>query len=148
MIEIMPLLACLAATLYMTGVIAVVQWVHYPLFERVEPSAFRRYHAEHVRLMTHVVFLPMVIELLTSGWLAFRPPHGSGRWLAIAGLGLALLTWGVTACVSVPLHNRLAAGFDAGAHRLLMRTNAIRAAAWAVHSGVVITLTARAMAGP
>ena len=44
------LLACLASTLYMTGVIVVVQVVHYPLFERVEATSFRRHHAEHARL--------------------------------------------------------------------------------------------------
>lgn len=140
-----PLLACLASTLYMTGVIAVVQWVHYPLFDRVDPASFRRYHAAHVRLMTHVVLAPMAIELATSGWMFAWPPSGAERWLSGAGLVAALTTWSVTAAVSVPLHNRLAEGFDAAAHRALVRTNAIRAAAWVVHSAIVLTMTARAL---
>lgn len=145
MIDVLPLIGCVAATLYMTGVIAVVQWVHYPLFDRVETDAFRRYHADHVRLMTHVVLAPMAIELVTSGWLLYRPPPGSGRWLAGAGLASAVVTWAVTATVSVPLHERLASGFDAQAHRSLVRTNAVRAAAWAFHSAVVLAMTALAI---
>lgn len=145
MMETLSLLACVASTLYMTGVIAVVQWVHYPLFERVEPASFRRYHAEHVRLMTYIVLVPMVIELATSGWLVLWPPRGSGRWLGGAGLVAASVTWVVTGGVSVPLHNRLAEGFEAGTHRALVRTNAIRAAAWILHSAIVLTMTARAM---
>jgi hypothetical protein len=145
MIDSVVLLACLASTLYMTGVIAVVQWVYYPLFERIEPSAFRRYHAEHVRRMTYIVFAPMVIELASSGWLAFWPPRGSGRSLAVAGLLAASLTWAVTAGVSVPLHNRLAEGFEAASHRALVRTNAARAAAWIIHSVVVLIMAARSI---
>lgn len=145
MIEPLPLLTCLAATLYMTGVIAVVQWVHYPLFDRVDAASFGRYHLEHVRRMTPVVFGPMVVELVTSGWLVVRPPDGSPAWLAWAGLCAAVATWVVTAAISVPLHNRLARGFEAGAHRALVASNALRAAAWVVHSAVVLTMTARAM---
>ncbi len=108
------LLACLASTLYMTGVIVVVQVVHYPLFERVETTAFTRYHAEHVRLMTFVVLVPMVVELLSSAWLVFRCPHGASPWLAWVGLTAAVVTWLATARLSVPLHDRLARGFRTG----------------------------------
>lgn len=78
------LLACLASTLYMTGVIVVVQVVHYPLFERVEATSFRRYHAEHVRLMTLVVIVPMIVELVTSGMVGLSP---DGDDEPMAGLG-------------------------------------------------------------
>lgn len=141
----LPLLACLASTLYMTGAIAVVHWVHYPLFERVEASAFRRYHEQHVRLITPVVALPMLVELLSSGWLTIWPPPGSGRWLAGSSLIAAMVTWAVTASLSVPLHGRLAEGFDPTSHRALVRTNAIRAAAWFAHSGIVLGMTALAL---
>ena len=38
----LTLTACLASTLFMTGVIVFVQVVHYPLFGLVEPRAFAR----------------------------------------------------------------------------------------------------------
>ncbi len=141
----LPLLAALASTLYMTGAIAVVHRVHYPLFDRVEPSAFPRYHERHVRLITPVVAVPMVVELLASGWLTIWPPSGSNRWLAGSGLIAALVTWVVTASLSVPLHHRLAEGFDAASHRALVRTNGIRAVAWFLHSGIVLAMTALAL---
>ena len=51
------LLACLASTLFMTGLIWFVQVVHYPLFSEVEPGDFLRYHAAHPRRTTRVVLL-------------------------------------------------------------------------------------------
>ncbi|MGP0064258.1 MAG: hypothetical protein ACLQGP_11745 [Isosphaeraceae bacterium] len=139
------LLACLASTLYMTGVIVLVQVVHYPLFERVEAMAFRRYHAEHVRLMTLLVLGPMVVELLSSAWLVFRRPEGPAAWLAWAGLAAAVVTWAATARLSVPLHDRLARGFDPEAHHALVRTNFVRTIAWFVHASTVLVITAGAM---
>lgn len=139
------LLACLASALYMTGVIAVVQVVHYPLFAAVDRASFGRYHGEHVRLMMYVVFAPMVIELAASGWLVCYPPVGSGGWLSGTGLAAAIVTWAVTAVFSVPLHNRLAGGFDEAAHRALVRTNAIRVVAWVVHSIVLLIMTERVL---
>lgn len=143
----LALLACLASTLYMTGVIVVVQVVHYPLFERVETIAFPRYHAEHVRRMTPVVLLPMLVELVSSAWLAFRRPEGASPWLCWVGLAAALVTWAATGWLSVPLHNRLAREFEAGAHRALVRTNVVRTVAWSVHSATVLAMTAGALHG-
>lgn len=132
------LLACLAATLFMTGVIAFVDRVHYPLFENVGIEGFREYHHEHTRRTTYVVIVPMIVELFTSAYLIFRTPDGISPALMWAGLALAVGTWGVTFFCSVPMHNRLAGGFDAAAHRTLVRTNAIRALFWTGHSGVLL----------
>ena len=51
-------LTCLASTLFMTGLIWFVQVVHYPLFDRVDPDSFRRYHADHTIATGFVVILP------------------------------------------------------------------------------------------
>jgi hypothetical protein len=138
-------LACLASSLFMTGVIMVVQVVHYPLFERVDGGSFGRYHRDHVRLMTYVVFPPMVIELATSVWLVIWPVEGASAWLAWVGLAAAAVAWVATAFVSVPLHNRLALGFDSDAHRSLVRTNLTRVAAWTVHSTALLIIAAQAL---
>ena len=139
------LLACLASTLYMTGVIAVVHVVHYPLFARVDPAAFPRYHSEHTRLIGLVVILPMTVELVTSGLLIVCRPDGTSPGLALAGLAAALATWIVTAVWSVPSHDRLALGFDATAHRTLVWTNGLRALGWLAHSVIVLVMTGRAL---
>ncbi len=136
----LPLLACLASTLYMTGVIWFVHVVHYPLFARVEAGAFPAYHAEHTRTTGYVVLVPMVLELASSAWLVARRPDGSPGWLAWLGLALAVATWASTFLLSVPAHNRLASGFDPAVHRFLVGSNLIRLVAWTGHSAVVLAL--------
>lgn len=140
-----PLLACLASTLYMTGLIVFVHRVHYPLFGRVEPSAFRAYHAEHTRLTTQVVALPMLVELVASLWLVALRPGGLDGRLAWAGLGAAALSWLATGLLSVPLHERLAHGFDPEAHRRLVATNWVRMVSWPAHAAIALAMTARAL---
>jgi hypothetical protein len=48
-------------------------------------------------------------------------------WL---GLTLLFVVWVTTAFVSVPLHAKLAAGFDPQAHAMLVGTNWVRTLAW------------------
>jgi len=141
----LALLTCLGATLYMTGLIWFVQVVHYPLLGRVSAADFGRFHAEHVRRTTRVVLVPMVLELAGAAWLVARPPAGVGRGLAAAGLAAAGLAWASTALVQVPLHRRLAEGFDPAAVVALVRTNAARTAAWSLHAAIVLAMAARAI---
>jgi hypothetical protein len=56
------LLAHLAATLFMAGVIWFVQVVHYPLFSRIGSEKFSLYSKAHSRLTTCVVGPPMLVE--------------------------------------------------------------------------------------
>jgi hypothetical protein len=65
------LLAHLAATLFMVGVIWFVQVVHYPLFSRVGPEKFSLYSEAHSRLTTYVVGPPMLAEASTALLLVF-----------------------------------------------------------------------------
>ena len=139
------LLAGLASSLWMTGLVAFVQSVHYPLFGRVDVETFARYHAEHVRRTGPLVMLPMVVELGSAVVLALasRSQVGVNAWLVRIGLAAAVLTWVATALLSVPMHNRLASGFDPEAHQRLVLTNWVRLAAWLVHSGTLLALTYR-----
>ena len=56
----------------------------------------------------------MILELVTSIVLVVWPPSGSGAVLAWAGLVAALVSWSVTAAWAVPMHRRLALGFEPG----------------------------------
>lgn len=139
------LLAHAAATLVMFGVILVVQIVHYPLFARVGAGGYAAYQAAHTRLITYVVFPPMVVELLTAVALVAWRPFGLPAWLVWAGLALVGVIWLSTALLQVPAHQTLGAGFDAAAHRRLVATNWIRTVAWAARSALVVAMLARAM---
>lgn len=147
------LLANAAATLYMVGLIWMVQVVHYPLFDGVGPVGFADYEARHTRGMTPIVLPPMVIELVTAIMMVAMLPaaRASGSavpmWMAGAGLGLVLVLWAVTFALSVPQHAKLANGFDFKAYRLLVDTNWLRTAAWTLRGGLVVWMLALTMRG-
>jgi hypothetical protein len=138
-------LANLAATLLMTGVIWIVQVVHYPLFALVGREGFPAYEAAHSTAITLVVMPLMLIELGTSFLLALAPPAPIDRVTPWIGLALTLLTWGVTFFFSVPLHNVLSAGFEASAHASLVQTNWLRTLAWTAHSALLLYWLWRAL---
>ena len=123
------------ATLFMTGVIWFVQVVHYPLFARTGPGGFADYEREHARRTGWIVGPAMTTELLLALALAAR--GGAAAW---AGLAMLAVIWLSTALVQVPLHRRLRGGFDAAAHRRLVRTNWLRTAAWTLRAALALRL--------
>lgn len=139
------LLACLGSTCFMTGLIWLVQLVHYPLLGEVGVASFGRYHAEHVRRIGPIVAGLMLIELFSAGGLIVVRPSGIPVWLAIAGFAAVTITWISTAAVQVPLHGRLATGFDPVAHRQLVRSNWVRTISWTAHSAIVLGMAALAL---
>ena len=146
MIPKLVFVACLASTLFMTGVIWFVQVVHYPLLDRVGIESFREYHAAHTSLTGRVVLIPMVVELISSAWLVWDRPWGIHPGLAVVGLILAVLTWAITFFLSVPAHNRLSLGFDLTTHRSLVASNWFRLVAWTAHSAILLVAILRSIA--
>lgn len=124
------LLANAAATGVMVGVILFVHRVHYPLFDRYPAAGFAAVERVHQDRTFGVVFPPMLAELVTSLALLAWTPAGVPAWQP--WLGAALVgVWGVsTVLVQVPLHQKLAGGFDADLHRRLVRSNRVRVLAW------------------
>jgi hypothetical protein len=96
----------------LTGLIWMVQVVHYPSFGRVTKQAWVAFHAAHTRRMGYVVMAPMVLEMGLAVWLAWAGravlPGGAGWW----SLVLLVLVWAATFFIAVPFHNRLEKGFD------------------------------------
>lgn len=132
------LLAQLASTLYMTGVIWLVQVVHYPLFERVGASGFAAYEQRHTSSITWVVAPPMLIEGLSSLLLLLLVPSGNIAWALWLGLALLIAIWISTAFLQIPCHQILAKAFDSSAHRRLTSTNWLRTAAWTIRAALVL----------
>lgn len=139
------LLVHTAATLAMWGVILMVQLVHYPLFRLVGEKDYAEYQAEHMRRITWIVAPLMTTELVTAGLLVWIPPAAVPGWPAWVGLALVLFIWATTGLVQVPLHSRLTDGFDAAAHRRLVRTNWLRTAAWTLRAILVVWMLARTL---
>lgn len=125
------------STLYMLGVIWMVQLVHYPLFQWVGEATYRDYQRRHQWLMMWVVGPPMLIEATSAALLLGWP--GTLSMLEIGlGLALVLVIWLSTAAIQVPCHERLAGGFDPAIHRRLVNSNWIRTVAWSGRAVLVL----------
>ena len=125
------LVANLAATLFMTGVIWFVQLVHYPLFAYYRDDAF----AIHAQRTAYVVALPMLVEALTAFLLLVKRPTSPVLWV---GLFLVGLIWLSTNFLQIPMHARLESGFDPMPHQRLVKTNWLRTAAWSARSALML----------
>jgi len=128
------------STLLMTGVIWIVQIVHYPLFRLVGEQNFTQYQHLHSNYITYIVMPLMLVELITAAIMAVVPPKGMSQELLWLGLALVIIIWGATFFFSVPQHAILSRGFDADAHHMLVNTNWIRTIAWSIRTGLVVYL--------
>ena len=122
-----------AACLYMTGVIWVIQALHYPAFALIPPESFITFHARHTRRMTYVAGPAMLLELATGAWLVW----GRGGWWWLDLVAVSTL-FAATFLISVPLHDRLSRGADPKLAARLTLTNWPRTAVWTVRSLVFI----------
>lgn len=116
------------SSLNLMGLIACIQWVHYPMFARLEKPEFAeslRWHGERI---TWLVAPLMLIELSCSLLLYLFPPWPSS--IFGLGLGLVVALWFSTGLVQVPLHSRLTRGYDPVAVRLLVASNWLRTLLW------------------
>jgi hypothetical protein len=128
------LLAHLAATLFMTGVIWFVQVIHYPLFLSVGSAEFADYEQRHTALTTWIVAPPMLVEGATALVLLWLKPHAVPTWQLTAGLGLLAVIWVSTALVQVPCHEVLSTGFEPSVVHRLVLSNWIRTVAWSLRA--------------
>ena len=130
-------IANVASTLCLCGVIWIIQLVHYPFFSQVGADNFQKFHQSHSFWITPIVAPLMIVELLTSLLILFYTPTNLNYKLLVFAFILTLITWASTAFIQVPLHNKLAQGFDAAIHAELVNTNWIRTAAWSLR-GVLL----------
>ena len=76
----------------------------------------------------------MMGEMAGAVWWWWQEP--ASVWAALA-FGLVVVNWLSTGLVQVPLHRKLALGYDAGAIRRLVVTNWIRTVAWTARAGLM-----------
>lgn len=135
-----------AAAWFLVGLTWTVQLVNYPLMTRVGTERFPEYEAGHAPRMAAAVGPAWAVQGATTAWLLASPPPGAGGlvWAAAVTAVLPVL---VTLTVSVPAHARLAGGFDDAVHRRLVRSHALRTAAWTAHGAVALGLVARLIRG-
>ncbi len=127
-----------AVTWALVGLIWTIQAVHYPLFAQVGPETFKAYHHRHTTQITWVVAPLMLTELATAAWLVIAGNHDARL---LASLPLLAFNWLSTWRVQIPLHDKLAAGFDAATHQRLVASNWWRTAAWTLRGVCLLLMT-------
>lgn len=137
------LLAHAASTWFLTGLIWTIQLVHYPLFSLADRGRYAAFAAAHNARITPLVGPPMVLEALLSVWLVFDRPEGLPGWWPWTGLALVGVIWASTILLQVPMHGRLAAGFDTHAHAVLVGSNWVRTIAWTLRAVLATAMLAR-----
>ncbi|MCX6973193.1 MAG: hypothetical protein NTZ94_02640 [Verrucomicrobia bacterium] len=109
---------------------------HYPLFAQVGQDAFQDYHNRYTKRITWVVAPLMLTEISTAACLLLiadcREP-----WF-LASLAPLAFIWLSTWRVQIPLHEKLAKGFDPSAHQRLVVTNWWRTTAWTLRGFCLI----------
>ena len=131
-------LAHTGATLYLVGLIWIVQILIYPLMGHVGADGYSAYHNLHTSRISPVVAPAMIVELLTAIYFVFAADEKINDRYFWFGLGLVLVIWISTFFLQVPLHEKLAKGFDADIQRRLVLTNWIRTAAWTLRGFLVL----------
>jgi hypothetical protein len=134
-------LAHLAATLFLVGLIWVMQVVHYPLFADVGAEQFNVYWRRHTRLITLLVAPSMLTEGVTAAFLFFARPPGLSLPLLVFTAGLLGVNWLSTWLVQIPLHERLGRRFDPNTLRRLILTNWVRTGAWTLRGVLLLAHT-------
>lgn len=123
----------LVASWFMTGLIWLIQIVHYPLFNKVGVAEFPLYHALHSKLISFIVMPVMIFELLSLAVLIMG--FDDFRLLDKIILSSSLfIIWATTFFFSVPAHNELANGFSEAQYQKLVWTNWFRTFFWTLKS--------------
>ena len=130
------LIAHVAVTWALVGMVWTVQVVHYPLFRHVGKSNFPAYHARHVLAVSWIVFPLVLVELLTAGVLVVALDRNLWFLCSLPLIAVNLLS---TFRLQVPLHSQLQAEFDEGTQQRLERSNWVRTIAWSLR-GVLVAL--------
>jgi hypothetical protein len=125
------------ASFFMTGLIWIVQLVHYPSFHYVGTDNFKAFQLHHVNSIDKIVIPVMVAELATSFGLAWTDGFLS---LNAVGFYIVMLIWISTGLFSVPAHSKLESSKDDHAIRKLVSTNWVRTILWSLKSALNLYL--------
>ena len=133
----------LVATAAMTGIIWLVQLVHYPMFAGIDQPSFLQWHEFHSRRITYIVAPLMLAELVLSAYLSYELTSAA----QFSVFFLALMVWASTFFLSVPLHNRLGQKHESTLIEALIKTNWPRTIAYSLKLALasVVALTCAVM---
>jgi hypothetical protein len=130
------LLGNLAVTLFLTGLVWVLQVVQFPLMLSARSIDFPNYVKQQRARNTILMAPPMLAEMITAVWLLYDPraPHRD----AFHALLLLIVIWIATFAWIIPIHAKLIRSFDEDLVRKLIRRNWIRTICWTLRSAILL----------
>jgi hypothetical protein len=130
----------LASTFFMTGVIWIIQLLHYPSFEFFMEEDFSSKMKWHQNRISWVVIPAMICELGTGIYISWNLGFSDLVWNF--NLGLIALTWISTGLLQGPTHGHLLRGKDLSRLKFLQLTNWIRVVLWSLRcAGLLYFMT-------
>jgi hypothetical protein len=99
-------------TLFMVGLIWMIQVVHYPLFALIDTKNYQQYQQVHMQKITWIVAPVMIAELI-CGFILINLSHTHLVWIAFFLLGVI---WLNTLFLQVPAHGKLSKSWNSNAH--------------------------------
>ena len=116
---------------FMTGLIWLVQLVHYPSFNFINNQKNLDFHDFHCKNITLIVAPTMITEL-GSGVLLYY--IYTDNLILLVNIALLLAIWVSTFLLQVKIHDRLSEKFDSLLISKLVKTNWIRTIAWTLRA--------------
>ncbi len=115
---------------FLTGLIWVIQIIHYPSYHYVHTDNFQKFQEFHTQKITYIVAPMMLLELFTGLALAWFFPEPI---YFLNAFSIALV-WLSTFFLSVPLHSKLMKQYDQMLITKLIISNWPRTIVWSLRS--------------
>ena len=125
---VLVLIAHLIFSSVMTGVIWVIQIVHYPSFHFIEKELYTAFQKFHMNKISIIVMPIMLAELITGVMLLFD--KSSKSFFLITSLIILILIWAITGVFFSKVHSKLIFGYQELVVNQLVVMNWIRTLLW------------------
>ncbi len=125
---VLVLISHLAFTSIMTGVIWVIQIVHYPSFHFIEKELYTAFQKFHMKKISIIVIPIMLAELITA-MILFLDKSSKSPFLIIS-LVILFLIWLMTGVFFSKAHNELITGYQELVVNQLVVMNWVRTLLW------------------
>lgn len=126
--------AHLLATFSLTGLIWLVQRVHYPAYNFIARDSFADYQRFHMKRISTVVMPLMLLEIISALALVSLTSENLFLWNLVG----IILTWLSTFTLSVPAHKKLLQEKNEKCIRFLILSNWPRTLLWSARTGLLL----------
>ena len=134
MMNQLPIFIHIYSSLFMCGLIWLIQLVHYPGFLFIDKERYIDFQRFHMLRISWIVIPIMSLELVSGVSLCYL--KSSHLWTV--NLLLILLIWMSTLLIQSPVHGKLEKGYSEQLIKRLIQGNWIRTILWTVHTFLVV----------